>query len=89
MYTFNVEDMTCGHCASSITAAVHAQDPAAQVRVDLALKWVQVESTVPAAAIESVIRDAGYTPRPLGLTDSTTPAARASGCCCGTARPVR
>jgi len=36
MITFEVNDMTCGHCVSSITRAVKALDPAAKVQIDLA-----------------------------------------------------
>ena len=47
---FNVPDMTCGHCVATITRAVKAVDPAAEVKADLAGKTVTVETSVPAAA---------------------------------------
>ena len=43
MVTFKVDDMTCGHCVSSITQAVRAIDPTARVTVDLAMHRVQIE----------------------------------------------
>jgi len=57
---FNVPDMTCGHCVASITRAVKAVDPAAEVKADVAGKTVTVESTVPAAAVAKALDAAGY-----------------------------
>ena len=34
MITFQINDMTCGHCASTITKAVKATDTNAKVTVD-------------------------------------------------------
>ena len=84
MVTFKVDDMTCGHCVSSITKAVQAIDPNAQVKVDLAAHRVQIDSTLAAKAqLSDVIRDAGYTPVPVedGAPSIERTAAR-SGCCC-------
>jgi copper chaperone len=61
---FEVNDMTCGHCVSTITRAVTAADPQAQVRIDLPARRVEIESARDAAALGDVIRDAGYTPVP-------------------------
>lgn len=67
MMTFEVNDMSCGHCASSITAAVKAVDHGAKVDIDLASKRVQVDtSTANEAAIGPAIAGAGYTPVPIG-----------------------
>ena len=57
---FNVPDMTCGHCVATITRAVKAVDPAAEVKADLAGKTVTVESAVPAAAVAKAMDQAGY-----------------------------
>lgn len=63
MIAFQVNDMTCGHCASTITKAVKATDQAAQVRIDLSRHRVEID---PAAAdaqeLEDAIKEAGYTP---------------------------
>ena len=63
MIAFEVKDMTCGHCVSTITKAVKATDKDAKVAVDLASHRVQVE---PAAAdaeeLAEAIKAAGYTP---------------------------
>ncbi len=57
---FNVPDMSCGHCASAVTKAIKAADPAAGVRVDVAAKTVAVETAMPAAAIAAALAGAGY-----------------------------
>lgn len=62
MLTFQVKDMTCGHCVATITKAVQAVDAGAEVETDLATHKVMVESDTAPAMIEGAIRDAGYTP---------------------------
>ena len=65
MTNFIVPDMTCGHCVATITRALQAADPAAQVRIDLPSHRVQVEAaTLPPQALQAVITEAGYTPQP-------------------------
>lgn len=84
MITFEVHDLTCGHCVSSITNAVRAIDQGAQVTVDLATHRVRIEpagSTGP--ELSDAIREAGYTPVPVD--DGAAPVERSaprSGCCC-------
>lgn len=63
MYRFSVEDMTCGHCVSSVTRAISDLDPQAQVEVSLREKSVLVRSQLGQEQIASVITEAGYTPR--------------------------
>ncbi|MDH6186475.1 heavy-metal-associated domain-containing protein [Polaromonas sp. CG_23.6] len=87
MNTFEVKDMTCGHCSSTITKAVKARDPGATVQIDISAHRVQIESdTVPAGQWSDVIRQAGYTP--VAIQDGAQAAAPAAapvrkGCCCG------
>jgi copper chaperone len=57
---FSVPDMTCGHCVATITRAVKALDPAAEVKADLPGKTVTVETGVPAAAVAQALDQAGY-----------------------------
>jgi copper chaperone len=66
MIAFQVDDMTCNHCVSTITEAVRSADHGAQVQVDLSARRVQVErSSVSAQALAAAIREAGYTPVPV------------------------
>lgn len=60
--TLKVEDMTCGHCASTITKAVEAGLPGAQVQTDPATKLVSIRGTRDLAKVEALISGAGYTP---------------------------
>jgi copper chaperone len=63
MLTFEVNDMTCGHCVSSITKAVKAVDQDAKVTADLAHKRVTIEDAhTNAQALTAAMTDAGFTP---------------------------
>ena len=66
MIAFEVNDMTCGHCVSTIAQALKEADRDARVQIDLATHRVQIE---PAAAdalqLAEAIREAGYTPVPV------------------------
>ena len=62
MIEFTVNDMTCGHCASTITRAVKEVDAASRCEIDLAGRKVRIESGVDAADFKAAIEDAGYTP---------------------------
>ena len=67
MIAFQVDDMTCGHCASTITKAVKAADANAQVAIDLATHRVTIEpAQADAAALREAIAEAGYTPVAIG-----------------------
>lgn len=87
MPAFQVTDMTCGHCVSSITKAIEAVDPDALVSADLATHRVLIEpSSANAAALSDAIMGAGYTPVAIdtpavsALEEAPT---RGNGCCCG------
>jgi copper chaperone len=84
MVTFEVQDMSCGHCVSSITKAVRAINQGAQVTADLATHQVRIEPTgSDNTQLSDAIREAGY--MPVLIADAAMavgqPAPR-SGCCC-------
>ena len=87
MTSFEVKDMTCGHCVSTITKAVTAVDPGAKVQTDLATHRVTIDSTQAApATLSDAIRDAGYTPVAVQSADEPVgarPAPSRGGCCGG------
>jgi Copper chaperone len=62
MIEFTVKDMTCGHCAATITKAVKGVDAGGRCEVDLEGKRVRIESARPAAEFRAAIEDAGFTP---------------------------
>lgn len=58
---FQVQGMSCQHCVRAVTQAVQDVDPEADVRIDLPTGRVEVQSAETADALQSAIREAGYT----------------------------
>lgn len=63
MIEFNVQDMTCGHCAGRITKAINGVDADAKVEIKIEGRTVSVDSKASAAELAAAISDAGYTPQ--------------------------
>ncbi len=59
--TFQVEDMTCGHCAGRIKGAIEARLPGTTVSADPDSKRVSVLGSTDHAAISAAVTAAGYT----------------------------
>lgn len=57
---FEVEGMSCSHCAHTVTAAVKAVEPAAQVEIDLKRGQVIVNGSDRRDAVAAAIEEAGY-----------------------------
>ena len=81
MVTFQVSDMTCGHCASTIARAVASVDKDARLAVDIPRKLVQVSSTAAPAELVEAIAEAGYHAQVIEAAPQPAPR-RAGGCCC-------
>lgn len=60
---FQIDNMTCGGCARSVTKAIHSVDPQAKVDIDLPQKRVNVVSAADKSAVAAVLEDVGYPPR--------------------------
>jgi copper chaperone len=83
MIAFEVNDMTCGHCVSTITKALKSADKDAKVTIDLARHLVMVEPTeADAQELRDAIAEAGYTPVPVEAATVDT-AAQGGTCCRG------
>lgn len=86
MISFQVNDMTCGHCVSSLTKALQAADATAKLRFDLAAHRVDIEpGMADAAELSEAIKLAGYSPVQInGANGSDHPGAAPApkGCCC-------
>jgi copper chaperone len=83
MIAFEVNDMTCGHCVSTISKALKAADKDAKVQIDQATRRVQVEPvSSDAEELAEAIRDAGYTPEIVEASASAV-ATPKRGACCG------
>ena len=82
MITYEVKDMTCGHCVGTITRAVQAVDRDAGVEIDLGKHLVTVSprSATP-QDLQRAIEDAGYTPVPVQTTGPEASPAKRGGCC--------
>ncbi|MGK7871390.1 heavy-metal-associated domain-containing protein [Falsiroseomonas sp. E2-1-a20] len=60
MQDFDIPDVSCGHCVRTITQAVKALDPTAEVKADLATRRLRVASTTDATSLSAAITAAGY-----------------------------
>ena len=84
MIAFQVDDMTCGHCVSTITKAVKTVDKDATVTVDLGRHAVMIEPTdADADELRDAIARAGYTPLPITGVDANPATPTKAGGCCG------
>ena len=84
MLAFQVNDMTCGHCAGAITKAVKDLDQAAKITIDLAQHLVTVEATAAdGEQIRDAIAGAGYTPEPAVRPVPETAGNANTRPCCG------
>lgn len=86
MISFQVNDMSCGHCVGVITGALEAADAAANLQFDLVAHRVDIEAgQADAAALSRAIQQAGYTPVQIGAASGTADSRSAAvrkGCCC-------
>ena len=55
-----VEGMTCGHCVRTVTQAIQALDPHAQVDVDLGSGVVKIEGLLAVEQAVEAIQRQGY-----------------------------
>ena len=62
MLSFEIPNMTCGHCVRAVTEAVKAADPAAELQIDLPTHRVQVQTSAVREVVVAQLVEAGYTP---------------------------
>ncbi|MGG5872233.1 heavy-metal-associated domain-containing protein [Pseudomonas peli] len=84
MTTFEVKDMTCGHCIKAITQAVMTVDSTAKVQIDLSSHRVQIESVSAEAELSHAIVKAGYSPIAKAAEHASYAPVKTTGraCCC-------
>lgn len=58
-----VDDMTCSHCAGTVTKAVEGAIPGAKVSADPVNRLVTVTGADDRSKVEAAIAAAGYTPQ--------------------------
>lgn len=85
MITFEVPDMSCGHCVSTITKTLKALDTNARVQIDLATHRVQIDPTEASEQeIRDAIQEAGYAPvlvKAAGQAEAADESQVSKGCC--------
>ena len=62
--TYDVPDISCGHCRSAIEGEVGALEAVDTVAVDIEARTVTVEGDASDEAIRAAIVEAGYEPAP-------------------------
>ena len=60
MLRLNVENMTCGGCARSVTKALLSVDPQARIETDPPAREVRVDSAMDESAFLAVLSEAGF-----------------------------
>jgi copper chaperone len=59
---FKLPDMTCAHCAATVTQVCKLVDPDAEVEIDLATRMVRVRSREDWREFSASLAEAGYVP---------------------------
>lgn len=62
--TLTVRGMDCGHCVRAVTEAIRAEDPQAEVSVDLPSGTVRATTRLPRERVATAITGEGYTVEP-------------------------
>lgn len=60
MTTFHIPDMSCGHCKATVEKTIKVLDPAADIDFDMDARQIALDSTTPAAHVQSALAEAGY-----------------------------
>jgi copper chaperone len=86
MQEFVIPSMSCGGCVSRITQTIESVDAHATIKVNLASKTVEVDSTQHRASFAAALSGAGYAPAepaPASSSTATNPGSARGGCGCG------
>lgn len=60
MLTFNVPNMTCGHCVQTLTQAIQTAAPDAMLECNLGDHTITVSTQTDATTLMQAINQAGY-----------------------------
>lgn len=60
MTTFNIPDMSCGHCRATVEKTIHALDPMARIGFDMTARQITLDSAAEAAKVQAALAAAGY-----------------------------
>tara|TARA_R110002049_G_scaffold15115_7_gene62449 strand:+ start:491 stop:826 length:336 start_codon:yes stop_codon:yes gene_type:complete len=64
MTTYNIPDMSCGHCKATVEKTIHSVDPAAKIAFDMPARQVSLETSSDAALVLAELAKAGYPAAP-------------------------
>lgn len=59
--TFEIKEMTCGHCAGTVKQAIESRLPGVEVEADPQTRIVAVTGATDIAALRLIVAEAGYT----------------------------
>jgi len=62
--TLNVGGMSCAHCVRAVTQAIRAEDPGADVEVDLGAGVVRATTALPRERVAALVEEEGYSVAP-------------------------
>lgn len=62
MHQFHLPDMTCGHCASTVSLNLKLVDPGCEIQVDMQQHQVTVRSNEDREVFVEALTEAGYPP---------------------------
>lgn len=60
MPSFNIPDMTCGHCKATVEKTILELDGAAKVTIDLDTHNVDVDTQTATGTLVTALKTAGY-----------------------------
>jgi len=80
MLTFNIPDMTCGHCRNVISDAIFDLDENAELSFDMATKNLEIQSEEEISTLELAIKNTGYK---IAHMAQVVQAPINQGSCCG------
>ena len=60
MTTFNIPNMSCGHCKATVEKTIHAIDPEAKIEFDMASRKITLDSRTPPDNVQTALASAGY-----------------------------
>jgi copper chaperone len=65
MIAFDIPEMSCGHCKSTIEAAIRSVDPTADITIDLRGHTARIATGQDAGVVARAIESAGYAVTPI------------------------
>ncbi|CAM3238498.1 heavy-metal-associated domain-containing protein [Paracoccus nototheniae] len=60
MTTFNIPNMSCGHCKATVEKTIHAIDPEAKIEFDMASRKITLDSRTHPDNVQTALASAGY-----------------------------